>query len=1008
MRAAAFLFALWLAAFPASAQERVTVRTGDHPGFGRIVFDWTAAPAYQVETSEGRAVLRFRDADRIDLAGARRLPRNLAAVNRVEGGIELVLRPGARVRHFRNGPKVAVDILDPLPEAERAAAAGAPREAPPAASRPAAAPPPTAPVASSPPMPARAPTVATPAVAVPPVAVPPVAAPPVATPSPRPEAAPSAMREAPPPTRAVPAPASPAPAVAPRPEITAPEPPVAAPRQASPAPAAAAPSIQASAPSAAPSLPTLAGPPPIRARAMLRPGLPTAFRLANAADIGLAAFRRGDHAMVVLDTERAVELGALPADRHYQGAQVHRVAGASVLSWPLPADQRLRVEREGADWVITPTARTPGVVDGGGVRARTEGELLVFPAERAARVVSLSDSQTGLPLLVGTVLGPGARQAVARSLPDADVIETFQGFAVLARSDRIALRPGAERFVLAGLSTPRLAETGALEGAVGLTRSFDFPAQPIPALTERLRAQQSAVAAAPPLLRAPLRLASAETMLALGLPQEAQSMLRLAAQENAEAALDPRLRFLGGVAALLAGRAPDPGALDAPLPLSDEVILWRALRDAAAGEVRPAAAGLAATAGLLPAYPEGLRRRLLPVVAETLAAGGEAEAAARLLAQAGEDPSLLLARGLTEDALGETERALELYAAAAQSRDRLMRARALRHGIERRLALGRLDPGGAAQQLEQTLFAWRGDSQELATRERIAVLRREAGDPRAALALLLETQALFPDHAAALLPQAQGAFLHALETEPPLQAVALFDGRPDLLPEGEAAPPTLERLADRLVALDLGERAAGLLGRAMERLPAGAARAAVGTRLAELRLADRDAAAALAALAASGGRGLPQELVEQRAILAARAEAQRGQRALAAEALRALGPAGDLALSEVLGEARDHAGAAEALARHLERVTPPPPAPLPAPLQRQVVRLAAHLALAGEEAALAPLRARFSARLSEPALAQALDALTTDPVRGLADLPRLARELDLFRSLPLRTAQRAG
>ena len=38
---------LALLAVPASGQERVGVRTGDHPGHGRIVFDWTAAPAYQ-------------------------------------------------------------------------------------------------------------------------------------------------------------------------------------------------------------------------------------------------------------------------------------------------------------------------------------------------------------------------------------------------------------------------------------------------------------------------------------------------------------------------------------------------------------------------------------------------------------------------------------------------------------------------------------------------------------------------------------------------------------------------------------------------------------------------------------------------------------------------------------------------------------------------------------------------------------------------------------------------
>lgn len=977
MRAFLVLAALLLAPV-AAAQERIGVRTGDHPGFGRIVFDWTTPPPYRVETSEGRAVLRVPDADRIDLGGARRLPRNLLAVNRIEGGIELVLRPGAQVRHFRNGPKVAIDILDPVADAA-AGRDGAPRTPSSGASstaRPAAGVPRTAPASSA----GRG------EAAQPPRAETREATPHAPTPAPLP-------------------PASLAPEPAPGPLPLASEP-----LRAAPAPAAQPPAAPALAttPSVLPSLPTLAGPPPVRARAVLRSGLPSALRLVNAGEMGLAVFRRGGQAWLVLDGDRVLELGALPADRNFQGAQVQRLAGASLLTWTLPAEHRLRVEREGSDWLITPVPRATGLADPAGPRPRTEGSLIVFPSEHAARVVPLTDAQTGLPLLVGTVSAPDLRLPATRSFPDADLLETFLGVAILARSEQVALRPGAGRFLLTGLSSPRLADAGTTESAAGLTRSFDFPAQPPQALIERLRAQQGAVAAAPPLLRPPLRVAAAETMIALGMPQEAQAMLRLAAQEVAEAGADPRLRFLSGVAALLAGRAPDAGALDASLPVTDEVIFWRALRDAAAGEPRSAAAAFAATAGLVFAYPEGLRRRLLPVVAETLASGGEPEAAARLLAHAGDDPALMLARAMTEDALGEAERALELYAAAAQSRDRLIRARALRLGVERRLALGRIDAATAARQLEETLFAWRGDAEELATRERIAALRREAGDPRGALAMLLETQELFPEQAAALRAPSQAAFLHALETEAPLHAVALFDARPELLPDDEGTPAVLERLAERLVALDLAERASGLLQRAMERLPPGSARAGVGARLAELRLSERDALAALAALAASSARDLPGELVARRAILAARAEAQRGQVAVAVEALRALGAAGDLALADILSDSRDYGGAAAALARHVERSLPPAPHPLDLAGQRQLVRLAVLRALAGEEAILPALRAEYANRITDPALLRAFDLLTLDPVRGLADLPRLARELELFRSLPLRTAQRAG
>jgi hypothetical protein len=765
-------------------------------------------------------------------------------------------------------------------------------------------------------------------------------------------------------------------------------------------------------PAASAALPTLAGPAPIRARLVQRPGMPSALRLPGTADVGAAAFRRGDQAMLVLDSERPVELGTVLADRGFQGAQVQRLPGATVLSWPLAADQRLVLAREGQDWLITPGPRVTGVVEANGIRPQAESGLLVLPAPRAARVVALTDTQTGLPLLVGTLLQEGARQAVTRSHAEFDLIETFLGAAVLARSDRVGLRAGAERFVLAGAANPVQAVTAAMEGAASLTRSFDFPAQPSAALIERQRAQLTAITEAPPLRRAALRLQAAETLLALGLPQEAQAMLRVAGQENAEALQDPRLHFLAGAAALLGGRVNEAAGLDAPVAPSDEVLLWRAVRDAMRGETRPAAAGFAASAPLLLAYPEGLRRRLLPVAAEAMAAGGEPEAARRLMARAGEDPSLLLAQALLAEAEGQGERAIELFDSAAQTRDRLMRARALRLGIERRLAMGRLDAAGAARAMEQSLFAWRGDAHEVQTRERIAMLRREAGQPRAALEMLRETEAGFPEHAAALRPRIQEAFLHALDAEAPLQALALHDAHPELLPPGEAGRAALERLSQRLVALDLADRAAAMLARAMEPLPAGEARAALGADLAALRMMDRNAEGALAALAASSARNLPTPLVERRAILAARAQAQRGQHATAAEALAALGPAGDQALADILLDARDHAGAAAALGRHLAASVPAHPASLSPATQRDVLRLAALLALAGDDAGLTQHRARFSGRISEPALAQGFEALTADPVRGLADLPRIARELELFRPIPgrgapLRTAQNA-
>ncbi|UPY34911.1 hypothetical protein [Sediminicoccus sp. KRV36] len=1017
MRGPALGLLLGLLALPALAQERVAVRTGDHAGHGRIVFDWAAPPSYQAEQQGDRVILRFPNPDTIDLAGARRLPRNLLAVTRVAGGVELTLRPGARMRHFRNGPKVAIDLLDP-PEAGAPPARPAETRQTEAAARPVTRPVEARPaqenarVAASrtaPREPAPPPSSAelsnrppAPIAAAAPVLLPPSAPTPPAMPRSEPTPAGPTLAIAPPPT-------PPARSPQPLPEPMRAEAPAATPEQ---------PAVRIQQPprpvAAQPPLASLAGPAPLRARLVDDAALGPSMRLTLGTGTGLAALRRGEQALLVIETERPIEFGGLLREPAFNGIQARSLPGATLVTFPLAPSRQVALRQEGNDWFVALVPRQhPAATAIPALRAEFDQGRTILHAARPTRVVSLTDPLTGGPLLLGLVAQAAPRQIVTRGLAELDLLETFLGVAVLARADRVALRTGAERFLLSveGGAVSLAAEPS--EGqwaAMGMTRSFDLHGQPMPALLERLRAQQASIASAAPLLRAEPRLAAAQTLLALGLPQEAQSMLRLGAQENPEAALDRRQAFLAGMAALLAGRPSEATGLDAELPGSDELLLWRSLRAAMQGDAQAAAPGLAAAWPLLSAYPEGLRRRVIGVAAEALVEGGQHVAARRLIEGAADEPAILLAQAKLEEASGQPARALEAYEAAANGRDRLMRARALRRGIELRLATGRLDAAGAARALEAALFAWRGDAMELATRERIAALRREAGDPRAALALLRETETAFPEQAGSLRAPIQAAFLHALEVESPLGAVALYDAHPELLPPGEAGEAMLALLTERLTALDLSDRAAAVLRRAMERAPPGEDRAALGARLAAQRLAERDAEGALSALAASSAPRLPPALVGARSLLAARAEARRGNRAVATEVLQALGPAGDEALSEILADARDFTGAAAALGRHLASL-PAASGPLPEDAQRLVLRQAALLAMAGDERGLAQHRARHVARMAPGQMATAFEALTTDPVRGLADLPRLARELNLFRSLPqrlepLRTAQR--
>ena len=983
-RAAAGLLLLFAAGQAVAEPEppRVPVRVGDHAGHGRIVFDWPQRTDYSVTVEGSNVRVTFAAPGVPDLAALRRAPRNVAAIAGSSGAVELQLAAGAELRHFRLGTRIVLDIADP---AQRPATAQA--EPQPAAERTT---PPRSLALPLPPPPApRAPARAAEAARVEPPAARrghPAAPEQPAPVADRPPATPGAAPVSPPP----------------QPALAQPRPEPGDVAVASPAPAA----LPADAPPAAASRPpppvALAEPRAVPVRLLAQPGQPRALAVTLPEGAAAAAFRRGDWLFALFDAEQPLDLSALRSDPVFGHAEAVPVPGATLLRLPLAEPAVLALRRAGHDWIIEPRRDPPPA------RSMTlEAEpgpppRLVIRAAQPGRVIPLTDPETGLPLLVATVAEPGQAITVGRRLAQADLLPTSLGAAALVRDDRLRLARSHERFLLAAETADgglrmQAGAFGALADAAAMSRLFDLPNASTADLQARQQEQQAAIADAPPLQRAPLRHALAQTLLALGLPQEAQAVARLAMQEDPRAAADTTFAALAGAAAALADRPEEAAGLSDPrLAPSDELALWRAVLSARRGDAS-AAAGFAASLPLLLAYPEPLRARLAPIAALALAEAGEAGPLQALIAVGPEGPALDLVRGRLAEAEGRTADALAAYEAAAAGRDRLVRARALRWSIELRLATGAIDAAQAAAALDASLFAWRGEAEEVAARLRLAELRRQSGAARAAFDLLRETEALFPQEAPRIRAAAAEALVAALETEAPLAAVALHDANRALLAGQPRQDTVALLLAERLVALDLPARADAVLTEALA-AASGEARARLGLRLAEVRLAEGDAARALQALSDSDAAGTPPDLRERRALLGADALARQGDRGAAIAALEALGPAGDTARARLLAEDRRWAEAADALAAHVSAA--PLEGPLPEALAREAVRLAAFAALAGQDERLAALRASLSPRLPAGPLADAFGLLSADALRGTADLPRLARELEFLRDLP--------
>ena len=149
--------------------------------------------------------------------------------------------------------------------------------------------------------------------------------------------------------------------------------------------------------------------------------------------------------------------------------------------------------------------------------------------------------------------------------PEFAVVPSWQGLVIEPISDHIAMRPVPLGFTVeTGGSLSSMSEpAAALTAAAVFTRRFDFPADPVPTLLRRLQAQTQDEGQAPAQSRLTLRKATVQTMLALGLGVEAQSLLRVALADDPRASADPDLNGLSGIAALLSGRPAEAGGLDA-------------------------------------------------------------------------------------------------------------------------------------------------------------------------------------------------------------------------------------------------------------------------------------------------------------------------------------------------------------------------------------------------------------------------------------------------------------
>jgi tetratricopeptide (TPR) repeat protein len=292
----------------------------------------------------------------------------------------------------------------------------------------------------------------------------------------------------------------------------------------------------------------------------------------------------------------------------------------------------------------------------------------------------------------------------------------------------------------------------------------------------------------------------------------------------------------------------------------------------------------------------------------------------------------------------------------------------------------------AINTLEDLRFAWRGDSFEFDVLRRLGDLYIATGKYEKGLTTLKRAVTFFPDDPrakdAAEAMSAAFAKLYvdgAADSLPPIKALGIYEEFRELTPPNEQGDIVIRRLAERMVAVDLLEQAGSLLEPLVTSRLTGKDKVEAGTRLAVIRLLDKQPDDALRALTESAGPDLPADVAAERKRIEARALAQKDK---PKEALAALngdtGRDADLLRADILWRTHDWAEAGKVLAKLTEQ--PGDVAAVSDENAQLLVQRAAALWLAGDGDALDSLRDRYAAAMQKTPFANDFQVIAAAPV----------------------------
>tara|TARA_R110000868_G_scaffold4155_8_gene25284 strand:- start:27767 stop:31150 length:3384 start_codon:yes stop_codon:yes gene_type:complete len=611
------------------------------------------------------------------------------------------------------------------------------------------------------------------------------------------------------------------------------------------------------------------------------------------------------------------------------------------------------------------------------------------------------------------VLKPGLGNRVARNLVDVAIPASAAGLVLVPRRDDIAMIRNADGIYIAapgGMSVSRsleisdkseAADTGHVFGAMsdwsgGGPDSFEKIKY------ERLRR----ILTAPEKDRNRARLDLAKFYIANDMAADAMGVLQIVEKQDPKQAEEAPFIAMRAASHFLMGHygSAAPGFSHRHLLNDPSVSPWLAGIAAAKGDWVESYRKIRDSRGIVASFPKWLKTRFQMIGAEASLAVKDTDGA-KLWLDALRGASLdrkdadylkfLSAHALRLE--GKPSAAKSIWREVMASPDRRVRAKAGFALVNADLDSKHIDRKAAIDKLEKLSFAWRGDAFEFDLKRRLGDIHAEQGDFRASLLRLRQAASHFKDveGAGAIAEDMRKRFRQlflegSADKLPAVTALALYEEFRELTPAGKDGDEMIRKLADRLAGVDLLSEAARLLEHQVRFRLTGPERSRVGARLAVIRMMNREPAKAVEALKLSDEPELPKALEFQRRYLNVQAFGEAGK---PAEALQLL--AGDVSHEAEMLRLALHWKNANwvEVGSTVRRIIPQQTVDsLDPKFADLVLRWAIALTMENDTDGLASLRNRFDKAMAATKYAEAFRAIVGVDVGVVPDFKELVRK----------------